>query len=204
MERQRIIARVKIKLEEFQDIVGQIVENPLIDELLDETSTELQLLVPRYLLETKELVFGDSLSSQVTSADGTGYLILPEDFLRLSYFKMTEWIKPVFVPITEEHPDYVLQHNNYLRGKPAKPVCVLRWDDEQQRMVMEYYSVVTDHTIERAAYVPTRVAEEVQENLIDPLTWLVTAKILQIYASDEKSEQKARDRVTDWVKLHER
>jgi hypothetical protein len=204
MEREEIIGRIRIKMEEISQEGEAVIESPLIEELLDETADEIQLLVPRYLIETETLIYGDSETNQVSNADGSGYVVLPSDFLRLAYFKMTEWTRPVINPISEEHPDFVNQHNLYTRGKPAKPVCVIRWDDTEEAMIMEYYSIVTEHTIERAAYIPKRLAEELQDNLIDPYTWLVCAKVFQVYSTDEGAEKKARERVSDWIRLHQR
>jgi hypothetical protein len=73
-------------------------------------------------------------------------------------------------------------------------------------MILEYFSVTagSTHTVEAAAFITKKLAEELQEDLIDPLTWLVAAKILQIYSTDDPGEQKARARVADWIKLHTR
>lgn len=208
MDRDRIKGRVKIKLEEVSEAAGQIVENPMIDEILDETADELQLLVPRYLLESEITAYNDEDVDHVVRHDGTGYVVLPTDFLRLSYFKMSEWTKPVFDAISEQHPDYVNQHNLYTRGKPAKPVCVLRYDAVLGSMILEYFSVTVGnavvHTVESAAFILRKLAEDLQDDLVDPLTWLVAGKVLQIYSTDEKGEQKCRERVTDWIKLHTR
>jgi len=206
MDRDRIKGRVKIKLEEVSEAAGQIVENPMIDEILDETADELQLLVPRYLLASTITAYNPVDASHVVLADGSGYVVLPTTFLRLSYFKMAEWTNPVFEAISEEHPDYVKQHNPYTRGKLVKPVCVLRYDAVLSKMILEYFSVTagSTHTVEAAAFITKKLAEELQEDLIDPLTWLVAAKILQIYSTDDPGEQKARARVADWIKLHTR
>jgi hypothetical protein len=204
MDRDRIKGRVKIKLEEMSEASGQIVENPMIDEILDETADELQLLVPRYLLVADTDSYNDEDAEHVVNADGSGYVVLPDTFLRLSYFKMEEWIKPVFDAISENHPAYVNQHNPFTRGKPAKPICVIRYDAELSKYILEYFSVTagSTHTVEKAAFILKKTAEELQDDLIDPLTWLVAAKVLQIYSTDEKGEQKCRDRVADWIKLH--
>jgi len=206
MERERIIGRVKIKLEEMSDAAGQIVESPMIDELLDETADEILMLVPRYMIESELTAYADEDADHVVRADGSGYVALPDDFLRLSYFKMEEWVRPVFNAISEEHPKYVNQHNPYTRGKPAKPMCVIRYDADLGKMILEYFSVTagSTHTVEGAAFITKTLAEDLQDNLVDPLTWLVTAKVLQIYTTDEKSEIKARERVSDWINLHKR
>ena len=208
MTRDQIIGRVNIKLEEISDEPGQIIENPLIDEILDETADELQLMVPRFLLKAEALIVGDSTTNQVLNADGTGYITLPADFLRLAYFKLEEWAKAVVDPISEDHPNYVNQHNIYTRGKPAKPVCVLRYDAEAGTMILEYFSAAIGenetHTVERAAYIPRRKAEDLQDNLIDPLTWLVVAKVLQIYSADDNAAKNAIEKVATWIMLNRR
>jgi hypothetical protein len=202
MDRLEIISKVRIKLDEIlSDLSSQIVQSATVDVILDETVTQLLLMIPRHLVKAKAMATPPG-SGTVKPDPTLGYVVLPDDYLRLYSFKMTEWIRPVIQAISEDHPVYVLQHNTATRGKKAKPVCVIRYDQTEAKHVLDYYSVETDHTIEHALYIPVTIADNLQDNLIDPLTWLVVAKVLQIYSNDDPGQQKAMQQVANWIKLN--
>lgn len=88
---------------------------------------------------------------------GSGYLLLPHDFMRLIAFRMSDWECPVFEAITPAaHPEaYALQHSPFrgLRGTPAQPVCAIV--NRPEGLSLEYYSCLSDKArIVRAEYAP--------------------------------------------------
>jgi hypothetical protein len=203
MDRRKIISKIRIKLDEIlTDSSSQIIQDPTIDIVLDETVTELLLMVPRYLIKAKPLATPGPGSGIAKTDTTVGYVVLPDDYLRLYSFKMTEWLRPVTQAISEDHPDFIHQQNTATRGKKAKPVCVLRYDQDEEAFVLDYYSVDTAHTIEYGLYIPVTIAEELQDNLIDPLTWLVVAKVLQIYSDNDQGQQKAMQQVVNWITIN--
>jgi hypothetical protein len=123
-----------------------------------------------------------TLSGGTAATEKTGYVELPANFLRLISFKMTDWNREVNEAITTYHPLYKLQRNPYVRGGVDKPVAVYNWKviSGASTRTIEYYSITSDHTVEKFLYVPETVAEEVQSNLTDALTWFCAAMILQI------------------------
>lgn len=157
------------------------VTNPLdimIHVLMDEVAKELLLIAPLHILTPKV----DTPTPVEIKNDEEwgryGKITLPSDFLRLQSFKMFEWEQPVTVPITPLDPLYALQRNKYTRGRISKPVAVLTWDGITK--VLEYYSVITAHTLEHFRYIPVTLPENIQDNLFDALTWLIAEKVLQI------------------------
>ena len=64
------------------------------------------------------------------------------------------------------------------KSRTSKPVAVLTWDGNTK--VLEYYSVITAHTLEHFRYIPVTLPENIQDNLFDALTWLIADKVLQI------------------------
>ena len=204
MERQRIVKRVKLKMAEISDeLQGQVIESPVIDEILDETVVELLLRLPTHLINSVNypVDISGSMGNIYAIDSNVGYLILPTDFLRLSSFKMTQWHRPSVVAISETHPEYILQTNQYTRGGIAKPVTVLKDAGGERRLY--YYSVTdNDHEVDHFYYVKSVLAENLQSNLIDPLTWMCAAKALEIYSEDGESIALANKRVEEWITLN--
>ncbi len=132
--RLEIINYVKAKLDE---LIPQAEGMTFALSATPNMSNPLDLLINAHLDEsTKNIIMSAPLSAlmpqaatvtPVASTDKlTGYIILPIDFLRLSAFKMLDWLKEVTVPIAMSDPDYKKQ-TSYLRGGIAKPVAVLKW-----------------------------------------------------------------------------
>lgn len=95
--------------------------------------------------------------------DGTGYLRLPDDFMRLVIFKMTKWKRPVVMPISDTDPRYFPQKSRFLgvRGGVDKPVCALTTGEASR--ILEFYSLPpdeTDKSVEKARYLPLPKIEE--------------------------------------------
>ena len=104
---------------------------------------------------------GDALRP-IPAADGSGSLVLPDDFLRLVSFKLRSWGRAVTTASDEGSATDHLQRNPYTRGTPLKPVCILS-HNAQGRRTLEYFTAGChaeggyDHTVERALYVPLPV-----------------------------------------------
>jgi len=125
MTRADIILKVKARIDELSPFSSEEL-NPsieLIDSLLDDSDTEIRRKVPVHLVDPA--IF--DASSPIDNGDGTGYIPLPSDFLRLHSFKMAEWAVTLNQPISESSPKYPLQKNTVTRGGVVKPVIVIRW-----------------------------------------------------------------------------
>ena len=124
MTRDEIKAVVKLKLDEVSQFDAyQIDAVEFIEDFMDSAAEKILLNVPLHLIPPDD--FSDQ--NQNARSDGSGYIALPSDFLRLASFQMTEWDRAVVHPISQEHPLYNLQKNTITRGKPSKPVCVIRY-----------------------------------------------------------------------------
>lgn len=94
--------------------------------------------------------------------DGTGYVRLPDDFMRLVIFKMIKWKRPVVEAISDTDPRYFLQKSRFvgIRGGIEKPVCAITTGEASK--VLEFYSLPAgeeDHSVEKARYLPLPVIE---------------------------------------------
>ena len=110
-----------------------------------------------------------------------GIVNIPTDYLRLAEFKMQEWERPVTQENIAGDAIAKRQSNRWLRAGVAKPVVVLAHRGVNR--VLEYYSVVSDHTIERFLYIKSDVAENVPETLQDALCWVCASKVLSIFGN---------------------
>jgi hypothetical protein len=93
--------------------------------------------------------------------DLSGWMILPEDFMRLLVFRMSDWKKSVYTPIGITDEAYSLQSCPFtgIRGNAEKPVCaiVLR----SVGLSLEFYSCTsTDATVEQAVYLPIPIIKD--------------------------------------------
>ena len=136
VSRTAIINYVKAKLDElipggegisFALSASPNISNPLdllIDAHLDECTKNVIMSAPLTVLQPTAVTSPTGVSYIDTKI---GYVILPVNFLRLSSFKMAEWLREVTVPIGMNNPLYRKQSNEYLRGGISKPVAVLKW-----------------------------------------------------------------------------
>lgn len=111
----------------------------------------------------------------------TGIVNIPIDYLRLAEFKMQEWERSVTLENIAGDKVSKRQSNRWLRAGTAKPVVVLAHRGTNR--VLEYYSVVSDHTIERFLYIKSDVAENIPETLQDALCWVCASKVLSIFGN---------------------
>lgn len=149
--------------------------------------------------------------------DGTGYVILPENFLRLYRFRLREWRVPAHVCLEADDHVAALQSNPYTRGTPWRPVVVLETDDlytyppaeegqlpelnawtTRKGYVLRYYSVTPGqhpdrHDVTEASYIPDLLTmpEEipVTHECVAPLTYLTASRVC---LSMEQADQAKR------------
>lgn len=103
---------------------------------------------------------GKPLSGSITFATevgkGRGRMQLPDDFLRLITFKMSDWERAVTEPIGETDSRYLLQSSRFagIRGNPQKPVVAIV--SEPTGLVLEFWSCTggSTVTVQRARYLP--------------------------------------------------
>lgn len=96
--------------------------------------------------------FGDAVYWQKA---GCGWILLPEDYMRLLVFKMSDWERPVYEAIDGLDPRYALQFSRCrgLRGNPQKPVVAIT--NRAEGRVLEFFSCKDERaTVEQAVYLP--------------------------------------------------
>lgn len=119
-----------------QDIDTLALEE-IIKSKIEESVRRVESSVPLAMLDSginfgKEGLFWDNYES--------GFIVLPNDFMRLIAFKMSDWEKVVTQAITEDSPLYAKQSSRYkgIRGNCQKPVVAIV--NRPEGRVLEFFS----------------------------------------------------------------
>lgn len=175
-----IVKDVRVALDQnmVSDALAGIgdVDTLALDEIIESKIVEavrrVHLEAPYYLLEGGHDIldtgddegentesFGDAIHWEDLES---GWVMLPDDFLRLVVFKMDDWEQAVYTAISVDDPEYEKQRSRFkgIRGTSQKPVCAIAVRPEGK--VLEFYSCKTDDAhVSRAVYVPY---PEIDEN----------------------------------------
>ena len=136
----------------------------------------------------------------VDAPNGIGDIVLPDDFLVMTSFKMAKWKMPCLVAQEESPILIAMQSNEYTRGTEHRPVCLLRHKsiparigDEivyQDKKVLSYYSLPktshpSTHVVEHALYIPnvTEMPGTIpdDDNIIDPLAYMCASTVFNSF-----------------------
>lgn len=161
----------------------------IIRSKIVEAVQRIECAAPSYLLEEGHL-FGDSVS---WSELGSGYILLPDDFMRLIAFRMSDWERPVYNTISADDPMYAKQSSRYkgIRGNIQRPVCAIV--NRPQGKVLEFYSCNnTDAYVKQALYLPYPHIDEsggidICERCYTAVIYTVAALVLITYGESEKA-----------------
>lgn len=119
------------------------IDTLTVDEIIASKVEDAARLVhegaAHYLLDAGK-AFGDSVEWESEPGYGAGKVNLPNDFLRLVTFRMSDWSYPVTDAITENDAAYPMQASRYagVRGNPERPVVAIVHGAGRQ--VLEFYS----------------------------------------------------------------
>ena len=144
-----------------------------LDQMIAESAKELLLIAPSHVFLNPV----DFSKNNVTkNTDGSGYISLPDKFIRLLQFRMKGWLRPVTKAFERQDRIYSLQFNPDTRGGIAKPIAI-RIGKE-----LHYFSLEEDseHIVQEALCVIDVPPDDTTypDNLIAPLVWLTASKIL--------------------------
>lgn len=130
-----------------------------IDTLSLEDIIDSKLLTAVRYVETNAPVqlldAGVTFANQTLTKDGklnSGSIELPDDYMRLRTFKMSDWSRTVTTAILETDPLYALQRSKIsgVRGNTERPVVALAMG--ANGLTLEYYT--SKGTISTATYIP--------------------------------------------------
>ena len=136
------------------------IDSISIDEIIGSKIADAARIVeqqaPSHLLDSGR-AFGESIGwNGQLKGYGSGYTHLPDDFMRLVTFQMSDWSRPVTEAITEEDPRYAMQTSRFagVRGNPEKPVvAIVKYPIG---LVLEFYSCTAGENVfvKKARYIP--------------------------------------------------
>lgn len=133
------------------DDVDTLSLDEIVKSKIVEAVTRVHTDAPTYLLENGH-DFGDAV---FWGDQESGWVILPQDFMRLIVFEMSDWEQAVFTAISTGDPEYEMQRQRVkaLRGTAQRPVCAIAVRPEGR--VLEFYSCKSeDAYVRRAQYLP--------------------------------------------------
>ena len=131
--------------------------NEIIYEKLADAVRIVEMEAPLNMLEQ-----GHQFVESITWRDnGRGWLILPDDFMRLIVFKMSDWRLSVSTAIAQDDPLYSRQFSKWkgISGNTERPVVAIV--NRAEGNVLEFFSCNDNTaTIEQAVYVPMPKIDE--------------------------------------------
>lgn len=153
-------------MEDVRVCIDQNVSSDALTELGDVDTLSLDEIIRSKILEAVQRVHleapaymlegGHNFGDAVYWGDmESGWVLLPEDFLRLVVFEMDDWEQAVYSAITPDDPEYAKQRSRIkgIRGTSEKPVCAIAIRPEGR--VLEFYSCKSDDAhVSRAVYIP--------------------------------------------------
>ena len=123
----------------------------------------------------------------------SGWILLPDDFMRLIAFRMSDWERTVFAAISVDDPLYAKQSSRYkgIRGNTQKPVCAIV--NRAEGKALEFYSCNSEEAyVSRASYLPYPHIDEddgidISEKCFTAVIYTVAALVLTTYGKAEKA-----------------
>lgn len=186
-------------LEGFGD-VDTLSLDDIIKSKVVEAVTTVHNTAPYWLLTPGHNFEDDEVGIVWKDNDTCGYVMLPEDFMRLLVFEMSDWERPVYTTITPLDPLYKRQSSRVkaLRGTAQRPVCVIGMRPTGK--VLEFYSCKSDEAlVTQAVYLPyPRIEEDVNthaelieicEQVYDAVVYTVAALTLTSCGEPERAKQ---------------
>ncbi len=149
----RICLDQNMKSESLMEIgdIDTLALDEIIKSKILEAVQRVHMESPNYLLELGHN-FGDAV---YWAEKESGWVLLPEDFMRLVVFEMDDWETAVYQAISTDDPEYEKQHSRFkaLRGTSQRPVCAIAIRPEGR--VLEFYSCKSKRAqVSRAVYIP--------------------------------------------------
>lgn len=142
-------------LEGLQD-VDTLSVNDIIKDAVPRAARMVIEAAPHYLLDRGE-AFATSVKWQTQIGTGMGWIQLPDDFLRLVTFQLSDWSYACIEAITEDNPLYHQMKSRYpgIVGNVQRPVTAIV--HQPIGLTLEFYvgnSSASNIQIKRARYIP--------------------------------------------------
>lgn len=156
----------------------------VIEQKIGDAIKAVEMSAPARLLEGVSFAECKNTINQ----DLSGYVTLPEDFMRLVAFKMSDWETGVYNAIAPSDAAYMYQKSRWgIGGNWERPVCAVVPSGDSLKL--EYYrSRTTDAGIETALYRPYPAIKngktDVSEHLYKASVYMAAALTLMTYGDE--------------------
>lgn len=165
--------------------------NEIIRSKIEEAVRRVETSAPTFLLEEGH-TFGDSVFWE---DNNSGWTLLPDDFMRLIAFRMSDWERTCYNAISVDDPIYDLQSSRYkgVRGNVQKPVCAVV--NRAEGKALEFYSCNSEEAyVKRATYLPYPVIDDedgidISERCYTAVVYTTAALVLTAYGANDRAEQ---------------
>ena len=163
--------------------------NEIIRSKVVEAVKRVHSEAPAYLLDG-----GHNLGSAICWMEKeSGWVLLPEDFMRLVIFQMDDWARAVFTAISAADAEYAMMKSRYkgLRGTAQKPVCAISVRPEGR--VLEFYSCKSEEaTVSRGVYLPYPLIDEhddveICSRCYDAVVYTIASLVAATYGDADKT-----------------
>lgn len=174
-------------LAEIEDVDTLTIDEIIISKII-EGIKHVHSTAPAYLLDG-----ATSFAGNVTWGDKeSGWILLPNDFMRFVSFKMDDWSRPVYSCSTTDDIEYEKQSSRFkgLRGTSQKPLCFIAIRPEGR--ALEFYSSKSaDAEVEMATYLPYPQIEsnsvKICSRCYNAVIYTIAALVLMTFGDAEKS-----------------
>lgn len=165
--------------------VDEIIESKIIEGV-----ERIHKSAPVYLLESGHH-FGESL---FWGDRESGWVLLPDDFMRLVVFRMSDWERSVYSAESADSPAYIRRHSRYkgIRGTAQRPVCVLGVRPEGK--VLEFYSCRSEEAeVSEGVYLPYPRIDagggvDISERCYGAVVYMIAALAVATYGDTAKTQ----------------
>lgn len=124
---------------------------------------------------------------------GMRFTALPEDFMRLVVFQMSDWRRPVLDVISDADPRYFMQKSKFsgIRGGVEKPVCAITTYPDGR--MMEFYSCAggSNVSVRIAKYIPYPIITDGKIEICKKLYSSVVYYIAGLVAATLKDKEQS-------------
>ncbi|EJX03102.1 hypothetical protein EVA_08793 [gut metagenome] len=136
--------------------------------------------------------FGDTLYWK--GKEPCGWILLPEDFMRLIVFQMDDWERAVYRAIDMNSQEFAMQSSRFsgVRGTPQRPKCVLTIRPEGR--ALEFYSCKNQLAkVSRGVYMPMPKIDnfggiEISNNCYEAVIYTICALTATAFGDSSKSD----------------
>lgn len=182
---QNMTSEQLIATEDIETLsLAEIVRSKILEAVVRVHSN-----APTYLLEE-----GHNFGDAVFWGDfESGWVLLPQDFMRLIAFRMSDWERTVYAAISVDDPLYSKQSSRYkgIRGNVQKPVCAIV--NRAEGKALEFYSCNSEEAyVSRASYLPYPKIDcydgiDICERCYTAVVYTAASLVLTTYGEAEKA-----------------